>query len=389
MQEAGAGACASAGAVVVPMAALSVDEQRTRADMWFRRAGELLDEVSTLRAQVTSATAVAATLRVEATTAQSEVAALATKCELLQKQLDERHDEQRHAALADIEGERSERRRMASELGIVQQARERAETELAAEKQSRQFAEAERARQEQRAETLRGQVSNLEQLLERAQHEARRLRSEEAPSSNRAAAAPLPSTSPPAPPSAPAPPPKVARAVVAVDASEDTESGRAATERALSQLVRGIVGGELEELLVKLRDSAIEKAEAACGARVAVLEAAVGELLGSMDAETHRLLLKWRAQVETTQRENALLREQQRIAHVRALDNKKLIQSLQMEQHKQQQQQQQQPRDLLVPQPQSRQPPPPPIAWVPPPLIAWPYPNPPQAQPVAYNASWR
>ena len=54
-------------------------ESETRADMWFRRAGELLDEVSKLREQVASATAVAALVKAEAagagTTARSEVAA--------------------------------------------------------------------------------------------------------------------------------------------------------------------------------------------------------------------------------------------------------------------------------------------------------------------------
>ena len=42
------------------------DAQRTRADLWFRRAGELLEEVGQLRHQVVAATAVAAQVRTEA-----------------------------------------------------------------------------------------------------------------------------------------------------------------------------------------------------------------------------------------------------------------------------------------------------------------------------------
>ena len=41
-----------------------------------------------------------------------------------------------------------------------------------------------------------------------------------------------------------------------------------------------------------------DAARAACDARVATLERAVGELLGALDAETHRLLLKWRRESE-------------------------------------------------------------------------------------------
>ena len=121
-------------------------ESETRADMWFRRAGELLDEVSKLREQVASATAVAALVKAEAagagTTARSEVAAarseaaaLAAKCDLLQRQIDERteslalDDEHRRRHVAEIEAERSEKRRMALELSYVQQARDIAEKE--------------------------------------------------------------------------------------------------------------------------------------------------------------------------------------------------------------------------------------------------------------------
>ena len=450
-------------------------ESETRADMWFRRAGELLDEVSKLREQVASATAVAALVKAEAagagTTARSEIAAarseaasLAAKCDLLQHQIDERtasvaiDDELRRRHVAEIEAERSEKRRMALELSYVQQARdiaekemgserrarERTEGELAAEKQARQLADAERVRQEQRANTLRGQVADLEHLLELAQRETRR-HVEQAASPMRASAALVaptaivppapavpvvppsqPSVSPPAPPEPPAPPAALVpvpassapmtMAVVPAAEPDDTASGRSATERALSLLVRGIVGGELGSLLDELRNAAVEKAEAACSSRVAVLEAAVGELLGSMDAETHRLLLKWRAQVESTRRENAVLREQQRLAHVHALDQKQLIHSLQMEQQRRQQPPQQSGQSHLwspggwdvggqvrptgtTEDVRTGKDPvavPPPIAWVPPPmppLIAWPYPPPDRqlAEPpiIVYNSSWR
>lgn len=439
-------------------------ESETRADMWFRRAGELLDEVSKLREQVASATAVAALVKAEAagagTTARSEVAAarseaaaLATKCDLLQRQIDERteslalDDEHRRRHVAEIEAERSEKRRMALELSYVQQARdiaekelgserrarERAEGELAAEKQARQLADAERARQEQRANTLRGQVADLEHLLELAQRETRR-HVEQATTPMRASAAlvaptaivppapavpsvppSLPSVSPPVSPQAPpAPPAPETMAVVSAAELDDTASGRSATERALSLLVRGIVGGELGRMLDELRNAAVEKAEAACSSRVAVLEAAVGELLGSMDAETHRLLLKWRAQVESTRRENAVLRDQQRRAHVHALDQKQLIHSLRLEQQRRQPPPQQSEQshlwvrggldmggqvrptgtvEVVHKDPVAV---PPPVAWVPPPmppLIAWPHP--PQdrqlAEPpiIVYNSSWR
>ena len=427
-------------------------ESETRADMWFRRAGELLDEVSKLREQVASATAVAALVKAEAagagTTARSEVAAarseaaaLAAKCDLLQRQIDERteslalDDEHRRRHVAEIEAERSEKRRMALELSYVQQARdiaekelgserrarERAEGELAAEMQARKLADAERARQEQRANTLRGQVADLEHLLELAQRETRR-HVEQATSPMRASAAlvaptaivppSLPSVSPPVSPQAPPAPETMA--VVSAAEPDDTASGRSATERALSLLVRGIVGGELGSVLDELRNAAVEKAEAACSSRVAVLEAAVGELLGSMDAETHRLLLKWRAQVESTRRENAVLRDQQRRAHVHALDQKQLIHSLRLEQQRRQQPPQQSEQshlwarggldmggqvrptgtvEVVHKDPVAV---PPPVAWVPPPmppLIAWPHP--PQdrqlAEPpiIVYNSSWR
>jgi hypothetical protein len=203
-------------------------------------------------------------------------------------------------------------------------------------------------------------------------------------------------------------------AVVSAAELDDTASGRSATERALSLLVRGIVGGELGRVLDELRNAAVEKAEAACSSRVAVLEAAVGELLGSMDAETHRLLLKWRAQVESTRRENAVLRDQQRRAHVHALDQKQLIQSLRLEQQRRQPPPQQSEQshlwvrggldlggqvwptgtvEVVHKDPVAV---PPPVAWVPPPmppLIAWPHP--PQdrqlAEPpiIVYNSSWR
>ena len=49
-------------------------------------------------------------------------------------------------------------------------------------------------------------------------------------------------------------------------------------------------------------------------------------------------LLKWKGELEASKRENAVLREQQRIAHIRAVDSKKTILALQQQQQMQQRQ---------------------------------------------------
>ena len=94
----------------------------------------------------------------------------------------------------------------------------------------------------------------------------------------------------------------------------------------LSSLVRdslrSTLSAEMRHLVDELRGTAVAKAEAACDARIATLEVAVGELLGALDAETHRLLTKWRGKLESVERENARLKEQLRVHHVESVDRR-------------------------------------------------------------------
>ena len=64
----------------------SVDHKE-RAEMWFKRAGELVGEVSTQRATAAAATAMAATATAEATAARAEAAALKERCARLEESL--------------------------------------------------------------------------------------------------------------------------------------------------------------------------------------------------------------------------------------------------------------------------------------------------------------
>ena len=94
----------------------------------------------------------------------------------------------------------------------------------------------------------------------------------------------------------------------------------AVTRRALASVVSEVMGGEVGKLVVELREAAVKQAEVACDAKVATLEAAVGELLGALDAESHKLLLKWKGQVDHAKQENRALKEQQRMAHIAHVD---------------------------------------------------------------------
>ena len=112
------------------------------------------------------------------------------------------------------------------------------------------------------------------------------------------------------------------------------DGGVLADESTLTVAARSVLTEELERLVGELRNGAVEQAELACSGRVALLEKAVHELMTAMDGETHRLLLKWRGALEASRRENGLLQEQLRVAHVRAIDMGNLIADLEAKQVK-------------------------------------------------------
>ena len=64
------------------------------------------------------------------------------------------------------------------------------------------------------------------------------------------------------------------------------------------------------------------EAEDAFQNRLGVLQASVDDLLGSLDARTHGLLLKMRAQLDACQRENRELKERVRVEHIAAIDRR-------------------------------------------------------------------
>ncbi len=68
---------------------MAVADDATRADMWFRRAGELLDEVSKERERSAAATGEAAMAKAMAARAESRADELRARCEELERNLDE------------------------------------------------------------------------------------------------------------------------------------------------------------------------------------------------------------------------------------------------------------------------------------------------------------
>ena len=79
---------------------------------------------------------------------------------------------------------------------------------------------------------------------------------------------------------------------------------------------------ELRALVHDARGDAVAAAEESAHARVGVLQASVDELLGCYDGRTHRMLLRWRTQLDACQRENKQLREQARLSYVAAIDRR-------------------------------------------------------------------
>lgn len=381
------------------MSMSELEAQRTRADMWFRRAGELLDESSVLREQVAAATAAAATMRSEAVTARSVADDLARRCSLLSQQVAEQQgsaaavekecgielvpdraaqqraeqarDDERHRRellSSELEAARSGQRRIQVDLDRERRIRQRVEEELERERRERERCEAELERerrgredcverlerewrererceeeigqQRRRADSLRRRVGDLEAALDQVASQAqerKQLQLKTAPSPPPRPSLPATAVSLGGPGvcGSDAEPTGAAAVNALVTATDDVRVGPAgiegyeATERAISLLVRGVLSDELKVLGEGLRATATEQAEAACNSRIAILETAVGQLVGALDAETHRLLLKWRGQLEATLRENKMLREQGRVAHIKTVDLKNALQRAQ------------------------------------------------------------
>ena len=294
--------------------------------MWFRRAGELVAEVSTHKREAAAATALAAqataeamATKKEAEAARAEAAALSERCAQLEEAARHRNPE--------------------------------VEELLDAERHARIQAEAEVEHQKQRAASLRSQLDELSEALAQREREAHASREQ-----NEAVLAAVRSCAQLDLPSEDAAPTEAlaeepaeaeeddgtdgAEELKEVDGSEVVPPPRAAASLsaragappvamasstldvrdALGAMIRDVLGGELSHLVTELRSSAVSTAEAACDARVEVLERAVGELLGALDAESHRLLVKWKRQADDAQKEARTLHEQLRLQHVAHVD---------------------------------------------------------------------
>lgn len=414
------------------------EEQRWAKEMWFKRSGELLQELSTERQTSAAATAAAAAAKAEAAMARSEVAAarsevkaaeakaelLAQKCELLERSLTETQERTAIAAvhnptaqmdMAETEAlpsreqlvawqeAASEGRKRAEEDAARQRKRANAlrtqvdQLSVALEQREREahdtetdaLAAAHRGELQTELQTLRerqaGDAAELAALRARCSHDARELASLRArleqqraqhdedlaalrsqgereradaravislrsqleqrerevhemaellnavrscsqlelPAGHAAGGASVESVSKPSSTSqivAASPPPP--NTDVALPAASEFAALASELTTLVRDSVRGALGGEMRKLVDELRNTAVAKAEAACDMRIATLEVAVGELLGALDAETHRLLTKWRGRLDTAERENRRLKEELRLHHVAALDLK-------------------------------------------------------------------
>lgn len=245
--------------------------------MWFRRAGELLNELADQRKETAVATALAATATAEVSVARAEA----------------------EAARSDAEAARSE-------ADTAKSAAETAWAELAAARAL--------------TESMQSQIDSLSRQLEQRESDETAVRTcpqLQLPSTVAAdeeAAAEAVGAGPTA---------AMTDAHGEGAASEAATGGEAEAEsahEAVASLVREALGGEVARLVEDLRTKAVATAEAACDSRVAVLETAVGELLGMLDAESHQMLLKWRRQADDAQREVRQLREQTRRDHVTHVD---------------------------------------------------------------------
>ena len=320
----------------------SVDHKE-RAEMWFKRAGELVGEVSTQRATAAAATAMAATATAEATAARAEAAALKERCARLEESL-ARAQAAQNAQDADLRASNDAQLAEAlSALDIQRDGRLRAEEE--AEKHKR------------RADAMRSELDRLSTALEEREREREWEQEQNAAVLAAVRSCPqleLPLTSPslppPPPPTLEAPPPlsesRGVRFAAAAASNEQAAAGTstalvpAAAEEsgagsgggggerhALSSLVREVLGGELRSLVHQLESTAVTKAEEACNTRISILETAVGELIGVLDAETHQLLVRWKRQMEDAKKETALLREQARLEHIAKIDLQNALKS--------------------------------------------------------------
>lgn len=415
---------ASAMAAIAPANTSSeLDEQRMRADMWFRRSGELLAELTKEKTASAAATAMAASARAEASAASREMTDLREQCNALLNAQKERSS----MAIPHLHLERSDALSSPSkpQTAGTSPELEAMREELLAVQSQLQMERDERQRQAHRIEALREQVRVLSEQLEareREHHEMAALvgavrsceqlsvgavvspappakgseagamakrGSDDTPFVSSSAAASLagratistelstqpilglspefvaeipPATSnaataqscrrratsssislsspfvlPGAEKPIPVPSAVVAASICTAEPTANAGSAppstvppasfRASLYAELHGLIHGVLTHELEHLVLQLRDAAVSHAEKACDSRVAVLETAVGELLSAMDAETHHLLLKWRGQLEATQRENRVLKEQQRVHHIQALDLNKALQN--------------------------------------------------------------
>ena len=305
--------------------------------MWFKRAGELVGELSAQKRAAAVATALAARATAEASTAKDEAAAAQAEVAAARAE----------AAAARVEA--------AAQLDRFVQLEERqrhadpeAEAALGAERDARRLAEEEAERQRQRASSLRSQLDELATALAEREREVHAARDHteavlsavrscaqlDLPSDVSAATAlPRADDTPPQPAvpprhasvATPPPPPAgnspgVPDAALLATIDEVAPPDVLGVRAALGAMVQDVLGGELSRLVGDLRVSAVASAEAACDARVSVLENAVGELLGALDAETHRLLLKWKRQAEEAHKETSTLREQQRLQHIAHVD---------------------------------------------------------------------
>ncbi len=302
---------------------MAVADDATRADMWFRRAGELLDEVSKERERSAAATGEAAMAKAMAARAESRADELRARCEELERNLDEerRARAKSGTALARDVNDAEERMLLLDDeckrlKGLLEEER--------SEKQQRSRAlEEQLADEKAKRAALQKQIEALSNALESSERHAHELREagsvgssgEGGDDEEKEKGYPSPSTP--------------TGALVCVERAPPADGD--AARSALETMARDVLGGELERLVSELRDGAVEQAEEACNARVALLEKAVGELLTAMDGKTHHLLLKWRGQLEATKRESEVLKDQLRTQHVRGVDLRNHIKRLESE----------------------------------------------------------
>lgn len=300
------------------MSLLTLEHDALRGDLWFRRAGELLDELEQIKLQ-------RAQQQEALNSALQKIASVSARCELLEQQLNTEREARMRASC-----DAREKEKLVTALSEVQKARESAENarenaerqlqdvkslheqlksneellrsdllqrvqELDATKVELLHVKTAHAEAEQRLRDKSARADQLEQQCDALRRELREARTQVvrvAPGSVQER------------PTSFSPTCDVTRSFGDLDGVSERERESLRHELQMCRAAlneQRTLSTELRRLVEEVRLTTIAEAEDAFSNRVGVLQASMDDLLGALDARTHMLLVRMRGQLGACQ----------------------------------------------------------------------------------------